>query len=127
MRRVPLSLVPFLSAALLLAACRDQPLESRRATVEEICADYCPRRVTCVPDGYAEGDAAECERKCRADERPLEDSACGEASLAALECLNAVACDDLAAAVAGIAGPGDTACFTELREQQDRCDLTPQY
>lgn len=116
-----------LGSAALLLACRDQPLESRRADVEELCADYCPRRVTCVADGYAEGDPAECERKCRADERPLEDSACGEASLAALECLSAVACDELAAAIAGIAGPGDTACFAELREQQDRCDLTPQY
>lgn len=114
----------FLPLLLVLAACRDQPLAERRAEVEELCATYCPLRIECVADGYAGGSVDECERKCVADDRPLEDSSCGEASLAALQCLAAVACDDLPAAVAGA---GSAACYAELREQQDRCDLTPIY
>jgi hypothetical protein len=112
---------------LLLVACRDRPVEERRAEVEELCATYCPTRVECVADGFAGGSVRECERKCVADERPLEDSGCGEASLAALQCLAEVACEDLEAAVAGVAGAGETACYAELREQQDRCDSTPIY
>lgn len=112
---------------LLLASCRDGLVEDQRAHVEELCADFCPRRVTCVADGYAEGDAAECERKCRQDERALEEGACGEASLAALECLSEVACEELPAAISGVAGAGDAPCYAELREQQDRCDFTPLY
>ena len=116
-----------LISALVLAGCRDGLVDSRRADVELLCAEFCPRRVTCVPDGYAEGTPAECERKCREDERPLEDSACGEASYAALECLVKVDCAELAAAVSGVAGGGDAPCFADLREQQDACDLTPLY
>lgn len=116
-----------LVALLALAGCRDGLVESRRADVEVLCAEFCPRRVACVPDGYAEGNPAECERKCREDERPLEDSACGEASYAALECLASVECENLAEAVHGVAGAGDSACFADLREQQDACDFTPLY
>ncbi len=113
-----------LSFALLLA-CRPRPVEERRAEVEDLCAEFCPQRVECVPDGYAQGDVEECERKCLGDERPLEDSACGEASLAALECLAATSCEALPAAIAGAAA--DAECHAELREQQDRCDFTPLY
>ena len=112
---------------LVLSGCRDGLVEERRADVEVLCADFCPRRVSCVPDGYAEGDPAECERKCRQDQRPLEEGACGDASLMALECLNAVACADLPAAIAGVAGAGDAPCYAALRGQQDRCDFTPLY
>ncbi len=110
--------------ALLLAACRDRPVEARRAEVQELCASFCEQRSSCVMDNFAGGSASECERKCLADDRPLEDSSCGEAALIALECLASVACEDLAAAVAG---ERDAACYAEQREQQDRCDLSPQY
>lgn len=112
---------------LIFVGCRDGLVESRRADVEHLCAEFCPRRVECVADGYAEGDPAECERKCRQDERPLEDSACGEASLAALECLTSQSCEDLPAAISAIASDGDAPCFDQLRDQQDACDLTPLY
>jgi hypothetical protein len=115
-------------AALLLvvaAGCRDQPVEARRAEVTTMCAQFCENRVACVADGYAIGSAKECERKCLGDDRPLEDNACGEASFTALECLTAVACEDLAMAVAAV--DPDAACYAELREQQDVCDFTPLY
>jgi hypothetical protein len=114
-----------LALALLAGACRDQPVAERRAEVAELCATYCPQRIDCVADGFAGGSVRECERKCIADERPLEDSACGEASLTALQCLTEVACEDLAAAVAGTTS--ESACYAEVREQHDRCDLTPLY
>ena len=110
---------------LLVAACRDQPVEARRAGVETMCAQFCETRIACVGDGYANGNVRECERKCIGDERPLEDNACGEASFAALECLTAVACEDLATAIAAV--DPDAACYAELRAQQDDCDLTPLY
>lgn len=114
-------------AVLLLAGCRDGLVEGRRAHVEVLCAEFCPRRVICVTDGYAQGDAAECERKCREDERPLEEGACGEASLAALECLSEVSCEELPVAISAIASEGEAPCYAELREQQDACDFTPLY
>lgn len=120
-------LVGATALAVLIMGCRDALVESRRAEVEALCAEFCPRRVACVQDGYAEGDPAECERKCREDQRPLEDGECGEASLSALACLEGVACEDLPAAIAGVVGAGDAPCYAELREQQDRCDFTPQY
>ncbi len=113
--------------SLLLLACRDRPVEERRAEVEQLCSELCPRRIACVNDGYAGDDTKECQRKCVGDQRPLEDSACGESSLAALECLASVACEDLADAVAANAGHADAACFAELRAQQDDCDFTPLY
>ena len=76
-------------------------------------------------DGYAGDAVRECERKCVGDQRPLEDSACGESSFAALECLAAVACEDLAAAVSAV--DPDAACYAEVRAQQDACDFTPLY
>ncbi len=112
---------------LLVSACRDKPVEERRAEVVDLCAEFCDTRVACVPDGHAGGDTVECERKCIGDQRPLEDTACGEASFAALECLAAVACVDLADAVAAVGGHPDAACYAELRAQQDACDLTPLY
>ncbi|HEY0138702.1 MAG TPA: hypothetical protein VGB85_31675 [Nannocystis sp.] len=115
----------FVAVLVLLAGCRDQPVEARRAEVETMCAQFCEDRIACVADGYATGSVQECERKCLGDERPLEDNACGEASFAALECLTAVACEDLAMAVAAV--DPDAACFAELRAQQDECDFTPLY
>lgn len=113
--------------ALLLVACRERPVEERRAEVVALCADFCQRRIACVNDGFAGDDIKECQRKCVGDTRPLEDNACGEASLVALECLTAVACEDLSAAVSATAGRRDAACYAELRAQQDDCDLTPLY
>jgi len=115
----------WLAALLLVTACRDQSVEARRADVEALCAEFCDQRIMCVPDGYAGGAVRECERKCVGDERPLEDSSCGEASFAALECLAVVACEDLTSAVS-VVDP-DAACYAEVREQQDACDLTPLY
>ena len=114
----------FALALILLAGCRDRPVEARRADVEALCADFCAQRVDCVPDQFAGGSADECERKCLADDRPLEDSSCGEAAMVALECLAGLTCEELGPAVAG---QRDAACEAEQREQQDRCDLTPQW
>ena len=116
-----------LVSLVLLAGCRDAPVEERRAEVESLCATFCKSRVACVDDGYAGDDVKECERKCIGDARPLEDSACGEASLTALQCLAEVACEDLAAAVSATAGHPEAACYAELRAQQDDCDFTPLY
>lgn len=112
---------------LLVSACRDKAVEERRADVEDLCAEFCDTRVACVPDGHAGGAVTECERKCVGDPRPLEDTACGEASFAALECLAAVACVDLPDAVTAVGGHPDAACYAELRAQQDACELTPLY
>lgn len=114
---------PLLALLLALAACRDRPVESRRDEVEALCDEFCPQRVDCVRDGWADNDVDDCVALCAADERLLEDNACGEASLAALECLAATACADLPAAVRASAGDGSAPCYAELRAQRDRCDL----
>ncbi len=110
-----------------LAACRPQPVEDRREAVEAMCADYCPRRVDCVADGFANGDQEFCEFKCLRDARVLEASPCGEAQFALLSCLVEVACEDLPATVAGAVGAVDSPCQEELLLQQEECDFTPRF
>lgn len=121
MPRAPLVLL------LALAACRDKPLEDRRAEVEALCDDYCPRRVACVADNWADGDEDTCLRLCKGDDRLLEDNVCGEAAFASLECLAAATCEDLPAAVRAAVGDGDAPCSDEQQALRDDCSFTFYY
>jgi hypothetical protein len=112
-------------AAILLAcaACRPGTDAERAAELRGLCEDYCPRRIECVADGWAKGDVEVCTRMCVNEERYALATACGEASFALLECMAAVACEDLPAAVAGLVSDGTADCFEEQEAQREACSF----
>lgn len=106
---------------LLGAGCRIGSDAERAAEVQGLCEDYCARRVECVADGWAKGDALLCTQMCASEERYALANECGEASYAALECMSALTCEELPAAVAGLAGDGTAACHEEQAAQREAC------
>lgn len=72
-----------------------------RGHIEALCDEYCPLRIVCVKDGWADGSVKECIRKCT-DERLYERG--GEPSavlIGQLECLASLSCEELPSAVEG--------------------------
>lgn len=117
-----------LIVSLLLAACRHELDAERARMLPELCADYCPRRIDCVDDGFLEGDVDVCVERCSDEERYLEDNACGEAAFAALECLAGISCAELPIAVRSVASNTESiACRAELLKEQEICDFKPRY
>jgi len=113
---------PGILIVMLCAACRPGLVEERRADLQMLCEDYCPRRVDCVDDGWAKHDVEACTRMCEDEERYLLDNACGTAAYALLECMAALTCEELPLAVDGLASNGRTAgCYDEQVEQRERC------
>ncbi len=115
-------------ASLLLVACRYEPDADRAPMLRELCAAYCPDRIACVDDGFLAGDVDVCVERCANDKRYLEDSACGEASFASIECLAGLTCGELPAAVRAAASNTESIpCRAELLEEKDVCDFKPLY
>ncbi len=116
------------TVTLLLSACRHDLDSDRAANLRELCESYCPDRIACVDDGFVGGDVDTCVARCTDDERFLEANACGEASFAALDCLAALECAELPAAVQAAASNDESVgCRAELLEEQQLCDFTPRY
>ncbi|MBA3549401.1 MAG: hypothetical protein H0T76_23245 [Nannocystis sp.] len=117
-----------ITVSLLLAACRHDLDAARAPLLRELCEGYCPDRVACVADGFFGGEVDTCVERCVGEERFLEDNACGEASFATLECLAALECAELPAAVQAAASSDESVgCRAELLEEQRVCDFRPRY
>jgi hypothetical protein len=108
--------------AMLAAACRPGAVAERSEMLPALCEDYCPRRVTCVGDGFAKNDALVCTQMCVREERYVSAGACGEASFALLECMAALTCEELPLAVDALAqGDESVSCYAEQVDQRELC------
>lgn len=91
----------FLSVLLMSTApaCTDRALpEDWRSYLKELCVDYCPRRIECVEDEWADKDVAECVEVCSAGSLHERGRECRELLIAGLECLAELPCEELPAA-----------------------------
>jgi hypothetical protein len=105
------------------AACRHRHGRGAQRDAAGLCEDYCPRRVTCVGDGFANERRRWCARAMCVRRGALRaGNACGEASFALLECMAALTCEELPLAVDALAQGDEAAgCYAEQVEQRELC------
>lgn len=121
--RPPALLSMLLLTCTLGEGCTDRvSLEDARMRIKELCVEYCPRRLECVDDDWADGDVDECVRRCTDWKSDDHDRECTDFLVARMECIAALKCEDLPeAALVSERDSDDYPCSEYSDPEQEFC------